>query len=88
MLYYSLIPSLNKYSLSAYYVAGAVLDTGKQHEQNIRMPAHMKLTLYWQIMKVHRNQLGTHCNNPGKNGEHWTEAVSREKEAEFLKMQN
>lgn len=36
------------------------------------MPALVELTLYWQTMKVQRNQLGTTVITPGKNGEHQT----------------
>ena len=64
-----LIHFLNKYSLNAHYMPGAVLGTGNLHEQ-IGMPALKELTLYCRIMKVQRNQLGTHCNNPGQDSEH------------------
>lgn len=59
-----LIHILNKSSLNAYHVLGAVLSTRKLHEQT-GMCTLKKLTLYCKIMKVQRNQLGTHCNNPG-----------------------
>ena len=61
-----LIHFLNKFSLNAYHVLGAVLSTRKLHEQ-IGMCTLKELTLYCKIMKVQRNQLGTHCNNPGQN---------------------